>query len=88
MNQHAHLHTEYLLLALDVANPNTEFGTDFVFFDMPSWQQEYANDCVYQSFYQQLIEKVDFTYVIWDVSHGKVDQSFADFQDQRVWDAL
>ena len=49
---------------LDVADTNDEFG-DFVFFDMPGWQTEYASDCVYRTFFQQLIDKVDFTYVVW-----------------------
>jgi hypothetical protein len=49
---------------LDVADENTEFG-DFVFFDMPGWQTEYASDCAYRTYFQQLIDKVDFTYVVW-----------------------
>ena len=59
---------------LDVADTNTEFG-DFVFFDMPGWQTEYGNDCVYNTYFHQLIDKVDFTYVVWDVHHGKVSRS-------------
>ena len=49
---------------LDVADENTEFG-DFVFFDMPGWQSEYASDCTYRTYFQQLLDKVDFTYVVW-----------------------
>jgi hypothetical protein len=49
---------------LDVADTDQEFGTDFVFFDMPGWQREYASNCVYRTFYSQLIDKVDFTYVV------------------------
>ena len=49
---------------LDVADTNAEFG-DFVFFDMPGWQTEYGSDCVYRTFFRQLIDKVDYTYVVW-----------------------
>lgn len=49
---------------LDVADENNEFG-DFVFFDMPGWQSEYGSDCVYRTYFRQLIDKVDFTYVVW-----------------------
>lgn len=63
---------------LDVADTNTEFG-DFVFFDMPGWQTEYGNDCVYNTYFHQLIDKVDFTYVVWDVHHGKIEDDFAEF---------
>lgn len=48
---------------LDVADTNEEFR-DFVFFDMPGWQREYGQDCSYHMFYKQLLEKVDFTYVV------------------------
>lgn len=48
---------------LDVADTNTEFA-DFVFFDMPGWQREYGEDCTYRMFYQQLMDKVDFIYVV------------------------
>ncbi len=49
---------------LDVADTNTEFG-DFVFFDMPGWQTEYGSDCIYQTYFHQLIDKVDYTYIVW-----------------------
>ena len=49
---------------LDVADTNEEFA-DFVFFDMPGWQTEYGADCVYNTYFHQLIDKVDFTYVVW-----------------------
>jgi hypothetical protein len=48
---------------LDVADMNQEFA-DFVFFDMPGWQREYGEDCAYRMFYMQLLDKVDFTYVV------------------------
>ena len=63
---------------LDVADTNTEFA-DFVFIDMPGWQREYGRDCSYRMFYQQVIDKVDFVYVVWDVSHGKIEDEFAQF---------
>ncbi|KAL7479021.1 hypothetical protein ACHAW6_004767 [Cyclotella cf. meneghiniana] len=63
---------------LDVADTNSEFG-DFVFFDMPGWQTEYASECTYRTYFQQLLDKVDFTYVVWDVSHGKIEEEFASF---------
>jgi hypothetical protein len=63
---------------LDVADENMEFQ-DFVFFDTPGYQAEYLNDCTYQTFYSQLIEKMDFIYVVWDVHHGKIDDHFASF---------
>jgi len=63
---------------LDVADVNSEFK-DFVFFDTPGFQPEYANDCTYQSFYSQIIDQMDFIYVVWDVSHGKIDPQFASF---------
>jgi len=63
---------------LDVADTNQEFA-DFVFFDMPGWQREYGDDCIYRMFYKQLLDKVDFVYVVWDVSHGKIDDEFAEF---------
>lgn len=49
---------------LDVADTNTEFG-DFVFFDMPGWQTEYGSDCIYRTYFHQLIDKVDYTYIVW-----------------------
>ena len=49
---------------LDVADTNSEFG-DFVFFDMPGWQTEYGSDCVYRTYFHQLLDKVDYTYVVW-----------------------
>ena len=61
---------------LDVADTNQEFG-NFVFFDTPGWQSEYIDNCVYESFYRQLIEKMDFIYVVWDLSHGKIEDHFA-----------
>lgn len=61
---------------LDVADVNTEFR-GFSFFDMPGWQTEYGQDCTYKTFYQQLIEKMDFVYVVWDVNHGKIEDEFA-----------
>ena len=63
---------------VDIADTNTEFA-DFVFFDMPGWQREYGQDCAYHAFYQQLLDKVDFTYIVWDVSHGKIEDEFAAF---------
>jgi GTPase SAR1 family protein len=63
---------------LDVADVNTEFG-NFVFFDTPGWQSEYKNDCTYESFYRQLIDKVDFIYLVWDLNHGKIEDHFADY---------
>ena len=63
---------------LDVADTNSEFS-DFVFFDMPGWQREYADDCAYKMFYRQLIDKVDFVYIVWDVNHGKIEDEFAEF---------
>ena len=63
---------------LDVADANTEFD-DFIFFDMPGWQTEYGNDCVYRTYFHQLIDKVDYTYVVWDVHHGKIEDDFAEF---------
>ncbi|EJK76726.1 hypothetical protein THAOC_01495, partial [Thalassiosira oceanica] len=63
---------------LDVSDNNDEFD-DFVFFDTPGWQSEYSSDCIYRTYFQQLINKVDFVYVVWDVSHGKIEGDFADF---------
>jgi len=63
---------------VDVADIDTEFN-GFVFFDMPGWQNEYNNDCSYRTFYQQLIEKMDFVYLVWDVNHGKIEEEFAKF---------
>lgn len=54
---------KHMTNVVDVADINTEFG-DFVFFDMPGWQREYGDNCVYRMFYQQLIDKVDFTYLV------------------------
>jgi len=68
---------------LEVADVNTEFQ-DFVFFDMPGWQAEYGSDCTYRSFYEQLIEKMDFVYVVWDVNHGKIDDDFASFFREKA----
>mmetsp|Transcript_7854 Transcript_7854/g.17041 ORF Transcript_7854/g.17041 Transcript_7854/m.17041 type:complete len:522 (+) Transcript_7854:73-1638(+) len=68
---------------LDVADENVEFG-DFVFFDMPGWQTEYGSDCVYRTFFHQLIDKVDYTYVVWDVNHGKIEDDFADFFQNKA----
>ena len=48
---------------VDVADTNQEFE-NFVFFDMPGWQREYGDACTYRSFYQQLLDKVDFTYIV------------------------
>jgi len=62
---------------IDIADTNQEFD-NFVFFDMPGWQREYGDQCNYKTFYSQLIEKVDFVYVVWDVSHGKIEDEFAD----------
>lgn len=62
---------------LDVADTNTEFA-DFVFIDMPGWQTEYSDQCTYKMFYKQLIDKVDFVYVVWDVNHGKIEDEFAE----------
>lgn len=63
---------------VDIADDNKEFS-NFVFFDTPGWQSEYMNNCQYESFYRQLIDKVDFIYVVWDLSHGKIEDYFADF---------
>ena len=63
---------------LDVADDNKQFS-NFVFFDTPGWQHEYLDKCEYDSFYQQLVDKMDFIYVVWDLSHGKIDDHFADF---------
>jgi len=63
---------------LDVADENDEF-TGFVLYDMPGYQREYGQDCIYRHFYQQLIDKVDYTYIVWDLSHGKIEDEFADF---------
>jgi hypothetical protein len=49
---------------LDVADTNGEFG-DFVFFDMPGWKSEYGSDCVYRTYFHTLIDRVDYTYVVW-----------------------
>merc|ERR1711957_394448 len=51
---------------------------------MPGWQAEYENDCTYSSFYQQLIEKMDFVYVVWDVNHGKIDDKFASLFKEKA----
>eukprot|EP00980_Cylindrotheca_fusiformis_P014691 scaffold4001_cov94-Cylindrotheca_fusiformis.AAC.9 len=64
--------------AVDVADINTEFK-GFVFFDMPGWQNEYYNNCAYYTFYQQLLDKMDFVYVVWDLHHGKIEEEFAKF---------
>jgi hypothetical protein len=63
---------------LDVADVNTEFE-DFVFFDMPGWQTEYGKDCMYSTFFKQMIAKMDFVYIVWDVAHGKIEDEFANF---------
>ena len=68
---------------VDVADINTEF-TDFVFFDMPGWQSEYADECSYHTFYEQLLGKMDFIYFVWDVNHGKVDDKFAAFFEHKA----
>ena len=67
---------------IEVADENTEFG-NFVFFDTPGWQNEYMNNCEYDSFYKQLTDKVDFIYVVWDVSHGIIEDYFGNlFKNQ------
>lgn len=48
---------------VDIADSNEEFA-EFVFFDTPGWQREYGEDCAYRMFYEQLIDKVDFVYVV------------------------
>jgi GTPase SAR1 family protein len=63
---------------VDIADENTQFS-NFVFFDTPGWQTEYVQNCVYGSFYRQLIDKMDFIYVVWDLNHGKIEDYFADF---------
>jgi len=63
---------------LDVADTNTKFG-HFVFFDMTGWQMEYGSDCVYQTYFQQLIDKIDYTYEVWDVHQCKIEDDFANF---------
>jgi len=68
---------------LDVADDNDEFA-GFVFFDMPGYQREYGEDCRYRNFYRQLIDKVDYTFVVWDVSHGKIEDEFADFFQNKA----
>jgi len=68
---------------LDVADDNEEFA-GFVFFDMPGYQREYGEDCRYRNFYRQLIDKVDYTFVVWDVSHGKIEDEFADFFQNKA----
>mmetsp|Transcript_18398 Transcript_18398/g.35819 ORF Transcript_18398/g.35819 Transcript_18398/m.35819 type:complete len:512 (+) Transcript_18398:301-1836(+) len=68
---------------LDVADVNQEFS-DFVFFDMIGWQTEYSAECNYRTFFHQLIDKVDFTYVVWDVNHGKIDDQFAEFFQNKA----
>ena len=61
---------------LDVADDNEEFA-GFVFFDMPGYQREYGVDCRYRNFYRQLIDRVDFTFVVWDgKSHFFIVNSF------------
>mmetsp|Transcript_16195 Transcript_16195/g.19785 ORF Transcript_16195/g.19785 Transcript_16195/m.19785 type:complete len:495 (+) Transcript_16195:271-1755(+) len=74
---------EHLPNVVDVADDNTEFS-NFVFFDMPGWQTEYGDNCVYQTFYQQLIEKMDYIYVVWDLNHGMIEDKFADFFKQKA----
>jgi GTPase SAR1 family protein len=63
---------------VDVADTNKEFGDDFVFLDTPGFQREYGEECTYRTFYSQLIDKADFVYVVWDVSHGKLENEFAE----------
>lgn len=55
---------ESMANTLDVADTNTEFS-NFVLIDMPGWQSEYGSECTYRTFFHQLIDKVDFTYVVW-----------------------
>jgi hypothetical protein len=64
--------------SVDVADENIEFA-GFVFFDMPGWQNEYFHDCAYHTFYKQLMDKMDFVYVMWDLNHGKIEDEFAKF---------
>jgi len=79
MNDITHKHCyKQLPNVVDVADSNTEFE-HFVFFDTPGWQSEYRNNCEYESFYRQLIDKMDFVYVVWDLSHGMIEDYFADF---------
>lgn len=59
---------ESMANTLDVADTNTEFS-NFVLIDMPGWQSEYGSECTYRTFFHQLIDKVDFTYVVWWVIH-------------------
>jgi len=69
---------EQLTNILDVADTNKEFES-FVFYDMPGYQREYGKDCAYKTYYQKLIDMVDFIYVVWDVNHGKIEGEFADY---------
>ena len=50
---------------------------------MPGWQPEYGSECVYRTFYEQMIEKMDFVYIVWDVNHGKIPDTFADLFKQK-----
>merc|ERR1740136_515986 len=54
------------------------------FFDMPGYQREYGVDCRYRNFYRQLIDRVDFTFVVWDVNHGKIEDEFAEFFQNKA----
>ncbi|KAL3780106.1 hypothetical protein HJC23_005973 [Cyclotella cryptica] len=60
---------------LDVAATNSEFG-DFVFFDMPGWQTEYATEHIFSSCWTKLTLLMLFGK---DVSHGKIEEEFASF---------
>lgn len=74
---------ELLANVLDVADDNEEFA-GFVFFDMPGYQREYGEDCRYRNFYRQLIDRVDYTFVVWDVNHGKIEDEFAEFFQNKA----
>ncbi|CAJ1959499.1 unnamed protein product [Cylindrotheca closterium] len=63
---------------LDVADTNSEFD-GFVFLDMPGWQNEYHHDCAYRTFYEHLMDQMDYVYVVWDLNHGKIEDEFAEF---------
>ena len=83
MNDITHKHCrKHLPNVVDVADSNTEFE-HFVFFDTPGWQSEYRNNCEYESFYRQLIDKMDFVYVVWGFDYGLLFVGV--IEKKRVW---
>ena len=69
--------------SLNGPGTNAKFG-DFVFFDMLGWQTEYGLDCVYRAYFRQLVDKVNYTCMVWDIHFGKIEDRILPNQGARV----